>query len=104
MTARTTVSTPLTFQEARDTVAATQGWDPAPWGWENDEVYVIAYDYGNDPIPSGEPDLLVVKRTGQLRWVSDLSASLSVDDLRPVGTHPAGKSLCAPLSVHCESS
>lgn len=75
----------ISFDEARAMVAATQGWDPARWGWENDEVFVMAYDYGDEPIPAGEPDLIVDKLTGESRWVADRSL---LPSLRPIGTPP----------------
>lgn len=77
----------LTFQEACAAVARAAGWDPAPWGWENDEIFVLAYDYQGDPMPAGEPDLLVHKQTGELRWVSNLREMLPALGLRPIG-HP----------------
>ena len=75
----------VSFDEARAIVAAQQGWDPAQWGWANDEVYVMAYDYGEEPAPLGEPELLVDKRTGELRWVHCSAGQPPAPDLRPVG-------------------
>lgn len=80
----------ISFEEARAIVAAAQGWDPAPWGWENDEVFVMAYDHGDDPggqpTPDGEPDVLVDKDTGRLRLVTE---SPPAPNLRPVGDPPS---------------
>ncbi len=75
----------LSFDEARAVVAAAQGWDPAPWGWENDDVFVVAYDYGDEPVPADEPDLMVDKRTGELRWVLRVAGEPPASDLRPIG-------------------
>lgn len=67
----------ITFEEARALIAAAEGWDPAPWGWENDEVYVLTYADAD-----GEPDLLVDKKTGRYWRVSD---DPPAPNLRPVG-------------------
>lgn len=74
----------LSFDQARAIVAASQGWDPAPWGWENDEVFVMAYDHGDAPAPVGEPDLLVDKSTGELSWVASVAGRPAASNLRPV--------------------
>lgn len=74
----------LSFDEARAIVASSQGWDPAPWGWENDEVFVMEYEHSDDRVPVDEPDLLIDKRTGELRWVENLADEPAAQNLRPV--------------------
>lgn len=89
---------PLSFEDARAIVAAVQGRDAAPWGWENDEVFVMAYDYGDDPAPVGEPELLVDKYTGELWWVAGLGGRPPAPDLQPVGIHPRSESVSTAAS------
>lgn len=52
----------------------------AEWGWENDEVFVVPFDYGEHTPPLDEPARLVDKRSGELTFRSALQT--------PPGLHP----------------
>ena len=72
----------ITFDQARAIVATSEGWDPAPWGWENNDVFVMAYA---DAEPhTSEPYLLVDKHTGGLIWVDSQAANPPAANLRPI--------------------
>jgi len=75
----------VTFDEARALVAAAMPPYPvATYGWENDDVFVIAFDYGDDDVPFDEPDWLVDKRTGTLRKVHCLLGRDPLPNKRPI--------------------
>ena len=77
-----------TFDEARALVTAATGQPTADYGWENDDVFVIAIDYGDDTPPFDEPDRLVDKVTGELREVYGLLGDDPAPNLRPIGDPP----------------
>ena len=77
----------ITFDEARAKAAAA-GHPAADYGWENDNVYVIAFDYGDELPPFDEPDRLVDKHTSELREVYGLLSHDPAPNLRPIGNPP----------------
>jgi hypothetical protein len=76
-----------TFDDARAMVTHTTGLATHGYGWENDDVYVVAVDYGDD-IPFDAPDYLVDKQTGELRVMYGLLGHEPAEDLRVIGTPP----------------
>ena len=86
----------LTFEQARRVVQLNDKHRPvdadgrpypvADWGWENDEVFVVPFDYEGDIPPRDEPVRLVDKRSGGLIF---RSARETPSGLSPVG-HPPG--------------
>ncbi len=50
-------------------------------GWENDDVYVVPFDYGDDTPLTDEPARLVDKQTGRLAF---RNPSELPPELRPV--------------------
>jgi hypothetical protein len=81
--------TVVTFAEARAIVVAAVDSAVAEYGWENDDVFVVALDYGDEPTPFDEPDRLVDKGTGELREVYGLLGRAPAPGLRPIGDVPA---------------
>ncbi len=81
----------ITFDEARAKAAAA-GHPAADYGWENDNVYVIAFDYGDELPPFDEPDRLVDKHTGELHEVYGLLGHDPAPNLRPIGNTTSWKS------------
>jgi len=81
----------LTFAQARRVVqlndrhrpvdAGGRPYPVADRGWENDEVFIVPFDYGDDPAPPDEPVRLVDKRSGTLTFHS---ARETPAGLRPV--------------------
>lgn len=78
----------ISFEDARRIVGIETGEPIAPWGWENDEVFVLAIDYTDGDMPIGEAEPLVDKRTGTLRWVSGMMGEPPAPGLRPIGKPP----------------
>jgi hypothetical protein len=78
----------VTFEQARETVAKATGRQPADYGWQNDQVFVVAFDYGDEMPPLDEPDYLVDKTSGQMREVTGLLGLPPAPDLRPIGNPP----------------
>jgi hypothetical protein len=74
----------ITFQEARGIVAKATGEQAAADGWENDDVYLVALDYGDGPPPFDEPDRLVDKRTGAIREVIGMLGEDPAPNLRAI--------------------
>ncbi len=64
------------------------GRPAAAYGWENDDVFLIAFDYGDEGPPFDEPDRLVDKRTGVLREVFGMLGNDPAPNLRPIGNPP----------------
>lgn len=83
------------FEQARQVLvraAAAEGDDRpvAAWGWENDTVFVLAFDYGPDGRePLGEETPVVDKATGRLRWEFSERGEPVAPNLRPIGAVPA---------------
>lgn len=81
----------LTFEQARRVVQINDKHRPvdidgrpypvAGWGWENDEVFVVPFDYGGDIPAPDEPARLVDKRSGELIF---RAAGETPSGLRPV--------------------
>lgn len=78
----------VTFDQARSTVADATGRQPAEYGWQNDQVFVIALDYGDDAPPFDEPDYVVDKTTGKLQLVTGLLGAPPAENLAPIGNPP----------------
>ena len=55
----------------------------AHWGWDNDEVFVVPFDYGDDVPPVDEPVRLVDKRSGELVFRGKTPSGL-----RPINNPP----------------
>ena len=82
----------LTFEQARRVVQLNDRHRPvdaegrpypvADRGWENDEVFIVPFDYGDEPMPPDEPVRLVDKRSGTLIF---RSAGETPAGLRRVG-------------------
>lgn len=82
----------LSFEQARRVVQAMDKHRPvdddgrpypvAEQGWENAEVFVVPFDYGDDTTPADEPARVVDKRSGQLSF---RSAEETPPGLIPVG-------------------
>lgn len=82
----------LTFDDARRVVQADDDHRPvdaegtpypvARSGWENDEVFVVPFDYGDDVPHIDEPTRLVGKHSGRLIFGSP--------DALPPGLRPVG--------------
>ncbi len=88
----------ITFEEARRIGAGSQDvrddfgdYVVADYGWENDDVYVLAYHSSVDPdeLLFDAPALLVDKRTGELTEVYGLLGHDPAPNLVPVGNPPA---------------
>ena len=86
----------ITFDDARAVAATSKSvrdyfgdYTVLDWGWENDDVYVLAYE-STDPeaLLFDAPTLLVDKRTGKLTEVYGLVGADPVPDLTPVGPNP----------------
>lgn len=85
----------LTFEQARRAVQANDKYRPvdvdghpypvADWGWENDEVFVVVFDYGDDTASREELVRVVDKGSGQLTF---RSASAMPLGLRPINDPP----------------
>ena len=85
----------LTFEQARRTVQVNDRHRPvdvagrpypvAGWGWENDEEFVVEFDYGDDPAPIEEPLRVVDKRSGELTFRSITARPMA---LRPINDPP----------------
>lgn len=78
----------ITFDEARATVAATTGLATAEYGWENDDVFVVAIDWGAELPGFDEPDHLVDKTTGAYRKVVGALGMDPAPNLTPIGAPP----------------
>jgi hypothetical protein len=81
-------NTMTTFDQARAKAAAAAGRPAAEYGWENDDVYLIGFDYGDERPPFDEPDVLIDKRTGELRAVYGMLGHAPAPNLRPIGSPP----------------
>lgn len=89
--------TALTFQQARRVVQMRDRHRPVdadgrPYpvsegGWENDEVFVVPFDYGVDAPADDEPARVVDKRSGELSYHPPAKTP---PGLRPVGG-PSGR-------------
>ena len=85
----------LTFEHARRVVQVGDKHRPvdadgrpypvADVGWENDQVFVVLFDYGDDIPPPDEPARLVDKRSGELIF---RSAREAPSGLQPIGDPP----------------
>lgn len=87
----------ITFEDARNTVASHPSvreffgaqFAVADYGWQNDDAYLMAIVVPED---SGAvfdaPDLLVDKRTGELRQVFGMLGDDPVPNLVPIGDPP----------------
>jgi hypothetical protein len=99
--------TVITFDEAREVVAQAIGPDDpeadfevAPWGWANDEVYVLlagthiavygptSYEEALTLQIDDTPALLVNKETGEFTQVYGLLGEPAAPDLVPIGERP----------------
>ena len=61
----------------------------ADYGWENDDVYLLAYDPVDPAVVMFDaPALLVDKRTGKLRGVYGLVGDEPAPGLVPLGSPP----------------
>lgn len=78
----------VTFEQAQETVANATGHSPADYGWQNDDVFVVALKYDDDMPPFNEPDYLVDKQTGEFREVTGLLGQPPAPNLRPIGNPP----------------
>lgn len=78
----------VTFEQARETVAQAMGRQPADYGWQNADVFLMAFDYGDEDPPMNEPDVLVDKATGAIREVFGLLGRPPAPNLRPIGNPP----------------
>jgi hypothetical protein len=59
----------------------------AEHGWENDDVFVMAFDFG-DAIPLGDPEILVDKLTGAVFEIAGLLGADPAPNLRPIRDVP----------------
>ena len=86
----------ITFDGARAIAATSKAvreyWSDytvLDWGWENDDVYVLAYDPVDPAVVLFDaPALLVDKRTGKLREVYGLLGDDPAPGLTPIGNPP----------------
>ena len=88
----------LTFDRARRVVQVNDKHRPvdgagrpypvADWGWENDEVFVVPFDYGDDIPAVDEPARLVDKHSGKLIFCP---AGETPSGLRPFNGPPRGE-------------
>ena len=78
----------ITFEQARETVAQVTGRQPADYGWQNNEVFLVAFDYGDEDPPMDEPDVLVDKVTGAIREVFGMLGNPPAPNLKPIGNPP----------------
>lgn len=78
----------VTFDEARRLAGEATGFDPAPYGWENDDVYRVTFLWGDGGPPYDNPATLVDKATGQVRRIAGLMGHEPAVGLRPIGPWP----------------
>lgn len=78
----------VSFDDARATVAEKTGKPVARYGWQNDDVFVVAIDWRGDLPDFDAPDHLVDKRTGEHREVFGSLGRDPAPDLTPIGNPP----------------
>lgn len=86
----------ITFDDARTVVASAPSvrsrfgaaLQVADYGWENDDVYVVAVTAADGEPVFDAPDLLVDKRSGELREVFGMMGSAPAPGLLPIGEPP----------------
>lgn len=88
----------LTFADARAAISAApamrkfygDGFQVAEYGWENDEVYLMALSPADGVAIFDAPALLIDKETGKLTEVygAAVQGVPPAEDLRPIGNPP----------------
>jgi len=87
----------ITFDDARQVVADSasvreffgDGFTVATHGWQNSDVFLIAVETSDGEPVFDAPELLVDKRTGELREIFGLLGRDPAPNLVPIGDAPA---------------
>ena len=86
----------ITFERARAVAAASrkvrrffgEGYSIRPYGWQNDEVFMVVALAADGVEMFDAPDVLVDKQTGALTLVYGLLGKMPADNLVPIGDVP----------------